>query len=364
MRDSMYRAAGGSSPPTRRAFLRGTAALAASGGAVLLSSCAGGESAGQGQSQGNGSGGRTKVTFLTILPLSSLTFTPELLADAGGYFADEGLDVTFQSTRGSAQAIQLVLSGSAPLTRIGQIEGIAAAANRGAPLANVGTVIKESTIRYVSSKQGPLREPKDFVGKTIGIPSEGGSSETTLDLFLAASGVDPKRVNRQVVGLTPGVFNLVEQGRIAGYAVSIDTAKILQQQRDGVVVLRPGEFMTSGAQFYMASQDGLENDRETIGKYLKAVHTALDFVINDDGFDKTLQTMRKKHSFDTLQNTPIAKASLKEYVRVWTSEGKENVLRTVPENWTKGYEELVRVGQASGGGNPDQWFTNELVPQG
>lgn len=347
---------------SRRTFLRGSAtALAATGGSALLSSCGGGgaqSSAGGGQT----SGGKIAVTFLTVLPLTSLTFSPELLADAGGYFADNGLDVTFQTSRGSAQAIQLVLAGSAGLTRIGQIEGMEAAANRGAPIANVGTVIKESTIRYVSSRQEPLQKPQDFVGKTIGIPSEGGTSETTLDLVLSTNGIDPKQVKRQVVGLSPGVFNLVKKGRLAGYAVSIDTAKILQQQRSGVAVFRPGEFMTSGAQFYMTSQDSLKQDKKTIGKYIESVYAALEFMVNDENHEKTLEIMRKKYSFDTLKNTSIAKASLDEYVRVWTSAGKENILKTLPENWSKGYKELASVGQAESGANPDEWFTNTLVP--
>src|SRR5690606_20820391 len=105
------------------------------------------------------------------------------------------------------------------------------ASNRGAPLMNVGTAVKESTIRFVSTTDAPLREPEDFVGKTVGIPSEGGETETTLDLLLRSSGIDPGAVTRQVVGVGPGVFNLVEQGRIAGFAVSIDTAKILEKQR-------------------------------------------------------------------------------------------------------------------------------------
>ena len=339
-------------PLTRRLFLqRSAAALAASGGGALLNACGGAHIP-----AGNA------LTFLTVLPLTSLTFAPELLADAGGYFADQGLEVTFQSTRGTAQAIQLVLAGSAPLTRIGQIEAIGHAANRGAPLVNVGTVSKISTIRFVSSAAAPLGEPQDFTGKTVGIPSEGGESEITLDLLLSASGIDPERVNRQVVGLGPGVFNLVEQGRIAGYAVSIDTAKILEQQRPGIHVLSPGDFIASGAQAYTTSAESLAPSREIIRKYLEAVHAALSFMIADDGFDETLRIMRQKYSFGTLEDTGIAKESLREYVHVWTSEGMENVLRTVPENWQRSYAELVAAGQAEAGKNPAEWFTNELVP--
>ena len=335
---------------TRRGMLQGSTALAATG-STLLAACGRDEA-----------GLEDTLTFLAVLPLTSLTFAPELLADAGGYFADQGLEVTFQSTRGTAQAIQLVLADAAPLTRIGQIEAVSHASNRDAPILNVGTVVKESTIRFVSSTAAPLAEPRDFVGTTIGIPSEGGESETTLDLILTASGVDPASVSRQVVGLGPGVFNLVEQGRIAGFAVSIDTAKILEQQNPAVLVLRPGEFMTAGAQLYMTFANALPRNRVRVRKYLAAIDGALDFMINDDGFDETLRIMRQKYSFGSLEDTAIAKDSLAEYVRVWTSEGRENVLRTVPERWNRGYEELVRSGQAASGKDPDEWFTNELLP--
>jgi NitT/TauT family transport system substrate-binding protein len=338
---------------TRRECLRASAAaFAAAGTGVLLSSCGGADDAARG----------TQVTCLAALPLTTLTYAPELLADAGGYFADQGLNVSFQSTRGTAQAIQLVLAGSAPLTRIGQIEAVSHVVNSGAPILNVATVVKESTIRFVSSAAAPLREPRDFVGKVIGIPSEGGESETTLDLLLASAGIEPESIERQVVGVGPGVFNLVEQGRIAGFMISIDTAKALERQIPGIVVLRPGDYIESGAQLYMVARDDLAKNREVVRKYLEAIDGALQFMIADDGFDETLTIMRRKYSFETLQDTDVAKDSLREYVRVWTSEGSANVLRTEPESWRRGYEELVRAGRVEGGKDPSEWFTNELVP--
>jgi len=341
---------------TRRAFVGGSAALAA-GVPVFVGGC----SADEPPANASADSGRLSLTFLTILPPQSLTFAPELLADAGGYFDARGLDVAFEITRGSAQAVQLVLAGRAPLTRISQIEGMRAAANRGAPLVNVGMVFKGSTIRYVSHKSDPLLEPSDFVGKMIGIPSEGGSSELELDLFLAASGVDRDSVRRQVVGLTPGVFNLVEQGRIAGYAVSIDTAMILERQQEDAVVLNPGEYMRSGGQFYMTSRTGLEQNREAIRRFLAAVHDALEFMVADEGFDRTLEILRSKYSFDGLNDSEVAKASLAEFRSVWTAAGRENLLLTLPERWTAGYRELVAAGLAEPGRTPDDWYTNELV---
>jgi len=339
-------------PVNRREFVhRSAAALAAGATGAVLIGCS-----------DSVDSGRTPVDFLAILDPEGLTFAPELMAIAGGYFADQGLDVTLQRTRGSAPAILSVIAGNAPLTRIEQIEAVVQLANRAAPIRNVGTVIKESAIRFVSSGSAPIREPRDFVGKLVGIPSEGGSTDKTLDLVLSNAGIEPESIERQVVGTAAGIFDLIERGQIHCYAVSIDVANILEKQRDNVVIFSPGDFIASGAQFYMVSEDGLIEHRDTIRRYLESIYAAIDFMIDDAGFDRTLEILRSQYSFTTLQDTDNAKASLSAYVEIWTGEGRENLLRTVDASWQRGYDELVQAGLAEAGHDPAAWYTNELVP--
>ncbi len=336
----------------RRDFVRGSAAALGAGGISTLMTGCGGEAPGS---------GRTAIDFLAILDPEGLTFAPELMGIAGGYFADQGLDVTLQRTRGSAPAIQQVIAGGAPITRIEQVEGVIHLANSQVPIRNVGTVIKKSAIRFVSSGNAPITEPQDFVGKLIGIPSEGGSSDKTLDLVLSSAGIDPEAVERQVVGTAAGVFDLIERGQIGAYAVSIDVANILARTRENVVWLSPGDFVASGAQFYMVSEDGLGEHADTIRKYLAATRAAIEFMVDDDGFDRTLEILRTEYSFATLMNTEIAKASLAEYVEIWTAEGRDNILRTDAASWQQGYEELVQADLAESGHDSAAWYTNEFL---
>jgi NitT/TauT family transport system substrate-binding protein len=338
---------------SRRDFVRSSAtAIAAGASCSILIGC----------ESDTSDSGLIPIDFLTILDPEGLTFAPELLGIAGGFFAEQGLDVRLQQTRGSAPAIQAIITGGAPLTRIEQIEGAVHLANRDVPIRNVGTVIKESSIRFVSSTAAPVREPSDFVGKLAGIPSQGGSTDKTLDLVVSSVGIDPATIERQVVGYSAGTFDLVQRGNISCYGVSIDVAKILQQQRDDVVVFNPGDFIAAGAQFYMVSTDGLVEHADVIRRYLAAVYAAIEFMIDDVDFEQTLARLRERYSFATLLNTEIAKASLSEYVRIWTAEGRENLLRTSEAAWRRGYEELVQAGLAESGRDPSAWFTNEFVP--
>src|SRR5690606_4434584 len=92
MSDAANSAGRSGSAVSRRAFIGGSAAVA---GSVLLGGCSGGEPSAGASPGANASAGSLQLTFLTILPPQSLTFAPELLADAGGHFASHGLDVRF-----------------------------------------------------------------------------------------------------------------------------------------------------------------------------------------------------------------------------------------------------------------------------
>ncbi|GAA4917812.1 NitT/TauT family transport system substrate-binding protein [Actinomycetospora succinea] len=338
---------------SRRRFLQ-RAGLAATVGAaaVVVPAC----------SSGAGGGG-DRVTFLNVLPLETLSFTPELVASAGGHFAREGLDVQFQTTRGSAQAIQTLIAGSALVSRIGDIETMIAVGERNAPLVNVSTMLQQVTVRMVSAASAPIRTPADFAGKTIGLPSQGGTSETTLDLVLARGGVDPASVQRQVVGLAPGVFDLVVQGRIAAYVASLDTSEQLRIQRPEAVIFNPADVIASGAQLYATSRPQLEDprSRDLMTRYLRGIRSAVNAVLADPSGDQTLATIRSRFDFPILQDTALAKTSLAAYSANWNAAGPQNLMRTDPARWQATYAELSSAGVMPGGLQPDPWFTNELL---
>jgi NitT/TauT family transport system substrate-binding protein len=344
-------------PLSRRSFLRRSAfamAVAASGPS-LLAAC-GSDAAGSGDSE--------KVVFLSYLPLETLSLAPELLAVAGGHFAKHGLDVTLQPVKGSPQAMQTLLAGTAPITRLGQIDVMTAVAESGQPLVNIGTLTRGSALRFIYSKsKHPLEEPDDFVGQKMGVPSEGGTSDKVVSLVLANAGLDPKQTTRQVVGLTPGTFNLVQQGRVVGYVVSIDTANILTSQSGDAGVFDPGTIVKSDSQVYVTTKAAMQEDSETLKAFMAGIHDALAAFVADESLDETIKQLRGTYSFATLDDDKIAKASLTTMRELWTGGAQSQPLLVTDEQaWTAGYAELTAAGIAKPGGDAASWFDNSLLP--
>jgi NitT/TauT family transport system substrate-binding protein len=346
--------------------------LAAATATALLAACGGGgdgdAAGGNGGNGGDGgsSGGELQeVTFLNILPLESLTFTPELVAASCGFFEEQGLDVSFETTKGSAQAIQTVIAGGALITRVGDMETMLAIGERDAPLVNVGQIHKTGTIRFVSAESDPLEKPEDIEGRLVGTPSEGGTSEIILQLVAAEAGIPREDVQTQVVGLAPGVFDLVTSGRIGAYIVSLDTSVALEQQQPEAVIMSPSDFVESGGQVYITSEDQAQDPekQEQLRAYLAAIKEAVQFVAEDEAndFAETIECL-SEYDIPTLENPEVAAGSLSQYVESWTKGGEDQIAHTVPEQWQAVYEEMSGSGFVPEGLDPSEWYTNDFAP--
>jgi NitT/TauT family transport system substrate-binding protein len=344
---------------SRRSFLTRSAATVAvaAAGPSLLAACG---------SDAAGAGGGQKVTFLSYLPLETLSLAPELLAVAGGHFAKHGLDVELQPVKGSPQAMQTLLAGTAPITRLGQIDVMTAVADSNQPLVNIGTLTRGSSLRFVYSKKNhALEKPEDFLGQTMGVPSEGGTSDKVVSLVMANAKLDPTQVKRQVVGLTPGTFNLVQQGRLVGYVVSIDTANVVQAQNEDAGVFDPGVIVKSDSQVFVATRDGIQKDAEVLKAFMAGINDALAALVADESFDESLKQLRAKYHFAALDDDKIAKDSLITMRDLWTGGDKSKPLLVTEEApWVAGYTELAAAGVAKPGGNAASWIDNSLLPQG
>jgi NitT/TauT family transport system substrate-binding protein len=206
-----------------------------------------------------------------------------------------------------------------------------------------------------------VRAPADFRGKSIGIPSEGGTSENTLDVLLAAGGVPIDSVKRQVVGFSPGTFEVVKKGRLAAYIASASAETQFRKEVPDAELLPSAKFVTDG-ECYLVTRKGLESDRETVTKYLRAVRAAMLQIIDDKGYTKTIETIRaSRYQFDGLDDDEVAPATLGWLVDAWTKDGRDNVLKVDPAMWQKVYDDLRKIDAVKPGLDPKRWVETSLA---
>jgi NitT/TauT family transport system substrate-binding protein len=348
----------GVAPTTRRSFVgrsAGAFAGVAAGGALLAAcgddeddAAGGGGAATSEESAGGGGDGGGEVQVVNILP-PQLGYSAEYIAEMDGYFEKEGLTVKANTSRGSAPAIQAILSGTALLSWVGWLESVIAIANRGAPIQAVSFTGRRSTLKLVSDKGNPMNTPQDLVGERIGIPSEGGTSETTLDLMIASEGIEPREVQRQVTGFTPGTFELIKRKRIAGFIIGGSQEQQFREAQPTSVFLETAKYVQDGL-CYITSQDGIKNNKAQIEAYMRALKGAMEQIV-DDGpeFTDTIKKLRSKYDFAELKSDTVAKYYLKYNTDNWMLDGREQLLKVDKAKWKATYDAAVKVKAAKGG---------------
>ncbi|WP_028049138.1 ABC transporter substrate-binding protein [Cellulomonas sp. URHD0024] len=113
------------------------------------------------------------------------------LAQARGYFADEGLDVTIVQP-GDTSGLQLLAAGKADFA-YSVAEGLVPAREQGAEVVSVAAVIQHNTSSLISLASSGLSRPRDLVGHSYG--SYGSDLEEALiRRLVACDGGDPAAV--------------------------------------------------------------------------------------------------------------------------------------------------------------------------
>ena len=122
--------------------------------------------------------------------IPSVQFAQFYLADQAGYYADAGLDVTFQN-KVDPELITLLARGNVD---IGMADGtsVIPAVSQGIPVVYGATIYGRNPNVVFSQASSDITEAADLAGATIGIPGRYGSSWVALQALLASAGLSPE----------------------------------------------------------------------------------------------------------------------------------------------------------------------------
>lgn len=300
------------------------------------------------------------ITYVT--PFGNIVaYAPDYVAATNGHFARNGLRVRIQGGTGSAAAVQQVVSGQALVARTGGIDVVRAISGAGAPVRAIGTVAHSSTFHVVSAAATPIRSAREMAGKTIGIVSAGGGTENYLDIMLAAAGVPKDQVRRQVVGNSPGAFEMVQLRRLDGFICDAGVVVQLRARNAAIHAFNVNAFASIPGQVYIASERTIAEAPDVLAGYLKAIKAAMVEIKADASGDASLRALQP-FDLQELRAPETAKAVLRAEEELWHAEGEANLVRILPDSWRKGWREMVAADLARDG-DPDRAFTTAFNAQ-
>lgn len=189
-----------------------------------------------------------------------------------GYFADRGLDVTLESSKGSGDSIAKVDSGRADAGLADSAVVIASHA-RGTTIKIVGMVFDKTPLNVFSWKDNPITTPKELEGKTLGAPPGDGQRQV-WPAFAKANNIDTSKVTWVNIEPSAKVAALAEKrvDAVADYTTGLPLYE--KPMGKGNVVMMP--WSNFGFDMYsmsiMASEKTMKERPEALKKFLEAAY--------------------------------------------------------------------------------------------
>lgn len=225
------------------------------------------------------------LTQITLAEVAhTIFYAPQYLAINNGYFEEEGLKINLILTSGADAVMSAVLSGDADIGFSGT-EATIYVYNGGEKdyIKTFAGLTQKDGSFLVSRKKYDNFTLKDLKGKTIIGGRIGGMPEMTFEWALRQNNIDPKKdVNID----TSIAFSAMEGAFIGGtgdFVTLFEPNALSVEKNDyGYVVAYIGELGGNVPYTaYNARTSYIENNKDIIKKFTKAINKGLEFVKNN-----------------------------------------------------------------------------------
>ena len=218
-----------------------------------------------------------EVNYLLPAPSFLPAFIPWVLAQQRGYYAQEGLKVTFQVGKGGVDVAKQVGAGNAAIGGgLGDTPIIARA--QGIPVKAVAVLGGGSMTNLVVHDGQGLTGPKDLKGKTITVLAYQDTTFFSLLGMLASAGLSKGDADIQAAGPT-GIWQQFAANKAAAFAGPVDRAVNAKDAGAKIKIYRGDSYFPSMAQAIIASDEMIQKRPDLIRKLVKATLRGLDDVL-------------------------------------------------------------------------------------
>lgn len=240
---------------------------------------------------------------LALSYIPDIQFAPYYVAQAKGYFANEGLEVTFRY--GTINDLMTTVGQGSLQFALASGDEVLQARAGGIPVTYLATQYQKYPTALVSLKDKNIVRPADLKGKTIGIPGQFGATYVGLKAILAAGNLTEGDVKIQTIGF---------QQREAIIEGKVDAAMVysmnepIQLQKAGLMIntIEVSSFVNLASIGIITSESLIKSNPVLVEKMVRAVTSGLRDTIADpkSAFESSVKVVPELKSADAvLQQT-------------------------------------------------------------
>jgi len=200
----------------------------------------------------------------------------EVCAKRLGYYDQEGISLAFQPGGPNIDGVAIVASGKFEAGQVSSSPSLMLAASQDLPVKCFAVGAQQHPYTFFSLKKNPIREPKDLIGKKVGIQATG---VILLKALLAKNGISEKQVTIVTSGaeMTPLMTGQVDT--FTGWATNTTALKVLGDQRVDLKLWDTGVRLY--ALPYYATVHTLQTKADVLQKFVRATAKGWEYAYNN-----------------------------------------------------------------------------------
>lgn len=284
---------------------------------------------------------------------------PYFVAQKMGWYTEEGLEVDIMLGQGSGFSIQSVDTGKADFAIADTPVGITGRA-QGAKVKVVSMLFARSPNCMHFWKDSGIKEPKDLVGKTVGVPAT-DAQKVMFPAFAKLIGIDPATV--KFVSIAPAAKTAALATRQVDVIFDYYTGRPMHEKGvppDQLVSIMWSDYGFQSYSNAIFTSDGMvEKDPELIKRFLRASLRGWEYTLKNP--EEAIKILAEYHPI----NEQDLLANLKLVMEFFRSEiyEKKGLGYIDPETMAS----TVRLVDTYMGVKvtfpPEEAYTNEFLPK-
>jgi NitT/TauT family transport system substrate-binding protein len=351
--------------------------------------------------------GQPVTLFMTFVP--NVQFSPVYVAERRGYFAEEGLTVSFEHGD-EPVGVDLIATGERDFGLISGEQVLAARAN-GRPVVSVYEWFQQFPVGIVYAQGTGIDTVQDLRGRNVGIPGRFGASYSGLTALLTANDMTEQDIDLEEIGFNaPEVFcvggveasviyvnneplqiaRLAEAGQcgdvtaVGVFAVAdavdmvsnglITSEAMIAEQPERVAAMVRAfdaglrEAIQNPAQTYLISAEFVEGLPLSDGLRRALENAALEesvYLADHADADREALAERRERLWDELQ-AEFAPEELVQFqvllatIALWDAD---QLGYADAESWAETQDVLLNMGYISAPAEVSEAFTNQFLPE-
>lgn len=189
----------------------------------------------------------------------------EVCAKHLGYYEAEGVEMKFQPGGPNIDGVAVVASGRFEVGQVSSSPSLMLATSQDLPIRCFAVGAQEHPYTYFSLKKNPVREPKDLVGKKVGVQA---TAVILLRALLAKNNIPEKDVQIVTIGADMAPVLTGQVDVVSGWLTNTTALKVLGDQRVDMRLWDAGVRLYPLP--YYATNDTLQKKADTLTKFVRA----------------------------------------------------------------------------------------------